>query len=70
MKRQKDVNKLISIIDRNMINPFSPDGITDDSEPIALCNIASGTVPGEDVTDDLLRTYEMDLTLFHMGSFG
>ena len=33
---EKDVSKLISIIDRNMINPFSLDGITDDSEPIAF----------------------------------
>ena len=41
-----------------MINPFSLDGITDDSEPIALCNIASRTVPGEDITDDLLGAYE------------
>ena len=41
-----------------MINPFSLEGITDDSEPIALCNIAIGTVPGEDITDDLLGAYE------------
>ena len=31
-RHKKEVNKLISIIDRNMINPFSLDGITDDSE--------------------------------------
>ena len=55
---KKDVNKLISIIYRNTINPFTLDGITDDSEPIALCNIASGTVPGKDITDDLLGAYE------------
>ena len=55
---EKDVNKLISIIDRNMINPFHLHGITDDSEPIALCNIAGGTVPGEDITEVLLGAYE------------
>ena len=44
-----------------MINPFSLDGIKDDSEPIALCNIASGTVPGEYITDDLLGAYEKGL---------
>ena len=57
-RHEKDVNNLMSIIDRNMINPFSLDGITTDSEPIALCNIASRTVPGKDITDDLLGAYE------------
>ena len=55
---EKDINKLISIINRNMINPFNLDGITDDSEPIALCDIASRTVPGEDITDEFLGAYE------------
>ena len=41
-----------------MINSCSRKGITHDSEPIALCNIASGTVPTEDITDDLMRAYE------------
>ena len=44
-----------------MMNSFSLDGITDDSEPIALCNIASGTVPGEYIMDDLLGAYEKGL---------
>ena len=54
-KRRDEKDELI---DRNMLNPFSLDGITDDSKPIALCNIASWTVPGEDITDDLLGAYE------------
>ena len=40
----------MSVIGMSMINHFSLEGITDDSEPIALCNIASGTVPGKDIT--------------------
>ena len=62
----KDFNKLMSIIDRNMMNPFSLKVIIDDSELIALRNIASGTVPSEDITDNrrllvISKTRELNL---------
>ena len=48
------------IIDSDMINPCSRKGIIYDSEPIALCNIASGTIPTEDIIDDLMGAYEKE----------
>ena len=38
-RAEKDVNKLISIIDSCMINPFSLDGITEQTLNLLLCVI-------------------------------